>query len=65
MKLTWEYYTRNLEKVTVTLEPDKVNLDLISDLARMLGVISKDEEICIGKPLTEFPSDNEGLRNED
>ena len=51
--------------MTVTLEPDKVNLDLISDLARMLGVISKDEEICIGKPLTEFPSDNEGLRNED
>jgi len=65
--LTWEYYTENLEKVTVTLEPDCITMALLTDIGRLLGVLNPNDDLIVRtlEPLTEFPIDNEGLRNED
>jgi hypothetical protein len=53
MKLTWEYYTESAEKVTVILEPEEINLSLISTIARLLGAINADQHITVGKNVTD------------
>lgn len=43
MKLTWEYHSETGQKIAVSIEPETVNMLLVNDFARLIGVLGKDQ----------------------